>query len=436
MSLRENDDIINNNTNNPKKSILKKRIDFFLLLVILIALVTPLISGLFAGTKIPVNNDVNLFLSAQCENFFGKELTEILIHEFEGKNPGVKIVIADGEPRPDIFIFNDGDYNELVSNGALAGLNSFTNYDSGAPQLAIPLVSFMNLLFYNINILTDAGFDSPPKTREQFTAYARTVSRGGSGAAGAALSLNIDDHRALTRDIFSWIWAGGGDFWAESGAQQNQNAPSFNSRSLINDIVFLETLNREGSLAQGIFDITGEKIVRQFAEGKIALMIASTQVIPYLREKLGDDAFGITTIPGSGAGNYRTGLSAVYAAISAECENAEPAWDFLVFLTEKSSLFCAELKAVPGIVSNIIPGDYVKDDPFYSKAWEIFEASQIAEGFTGKPGADKFETIFMEELRSFFERSRTAQQTVSAIQQRWSEVSADIEYTGDKNFLD
>ena len=396
------------------------------MIVIIAALLVPLIKNSFTKTKIAVNNDIQLFLSDQCGEFFGKEITENMITQFEKKNPGIKIKIADDSEEPDILIFNDGDFNILVSESLLAELNSFTNYDSGNLQLAVPLVSFINLLFYNIDILSAAGFDSPPKTREQYTGYAKTISRGESGAAGASLSLNPDDHQALSRDIFSWIWAGGGAFWTDD-SQVNQR-PSFNTRSMINDITFLETLNRDGSLANGVFDLTGKDYIEQFAEGKIALMIASAQAIPYLREKMGDNAFGISTVPAPASGGiYQTGLSAIYAAISANSENPEQAWNFLAFLAENSSLFCSELKAVPGIISSIIPGDYVKNDLFYSKAWEIFQASRIAEMFTGKPGAVEYEAIFLEELRFCFERSRTAVQTAATIERRWGEVTVDTE---------
>ena len=424
MDLRENSDINNSSIKKPKKSILSlqrnpyiKKIDIILLVVILAVLAAPAIKGLLTKEEVVINTDVNLYLSLQCEDFFGMEMTDTLIQEFEENNPGIKIFLADGEAEPDILIFNDGDFPMLVSKNTLVELGELANYDSGSLQFAIPLVSFMNLLFYNINILTEAGFDSPPKTREEFTAYSRTVSRGESGASGAALSLSRNDHLALSRDVFSWMWASGGDFWEDG------ESPSLRTRAAVGEITFLETLNREGSLAPDVFYTTGSQRVEQFAQGKVALMTASSQVIPYLREKMGDEAFGITTIPGSGTGgNYHTSLSSIHAAISAGCQNIEQAWSFLVFLTEKSSLFCDELKAVPGAVSNIIPGDYVRDDPFYSKAWEIFEASRIAEGFTGKPGAEEYETIFLEELQACFERTRTAAQTVNRIQQRWNEV--------------
>ncbi len=84
---------------------------------------------------------------------------------------------------------------------------------------------------------------------------------------------------------------------------------------------------------------------------------------------------------------------------------------------------CSELKAVPGIVSRIIPGDYISDDLFYSKAWDIYEASVVIEGFSGKSDAQKYETIFLEELRTSFENNRSVLQTTGAIQKKWDEVS-------------
>jgi len=420
MSLFEKANITNNNPKDTKKSIrLAGRIDIFIIIALVILIVTPFV--LYVSGKIETaTNQVNLFISARCEELFGKEIMKSLLQEFEKKNPNIRIRIANAAliGNPDILVFDDGDFSALVAAGGLAELNSYTNYDSGTQQLAIPLVSFFNLLFYNINVLTAAGFDHPPKTREQFITYARRVSNGDFGASGAAISLNTDDRLALSRDIFSWIWASGGNFW------QAGDKPSLNTRTAVSDITFLGNLNREGLLAPGIYETTGEQRLEQFAQGRIAMMIASTRAIPYLSARMRSSAFGITTIPDSGAGGkYSSGLSSIYAGISSNSEYPEEAWSFLVFLAENSSSLCAELKAVPGVVSNIIPGDYVSDDPVYSKAWDIFEASQIVDGFSGKPGAEQYKTIFMDELLIFFAGSRTAQDTVNIIQQRWDAVS-------------
>jgi len=419
MSLFGKASMINNNPNNSKKSILLANgIDIFIVIILLFLFLGPLIANLYFKLE-SGSNQVNLYLSPRCEELFEKGLIEKLLREFEDQNPDIRIRLASSasEESLDILVFDEGDFSALVAADALMELSSFTNYDSGTLQLAIPLVSFMDLLFYNIDILSAAGFDRPPKTRDEFLAYSRAISRGDFNASGAAISLSSNDRQALSRDIFSWIWAGGSDFWAEE-----ENA-SFNTRPIINDITFLGILNREGLFAPDIFETTGSQRLEQFAQGKIAMMIASTRAIPYLIEKMEEGAFGITTIPGSNTGGkYNIGLSAVYVGMNPHTEYPDETWKFLEFLAKKSSLFCEELKAIPGVVSNIIPGDYVKDDTYYSKAWDIFETTFITEGFAGKPGVMEYKAAALEELKTFFETNRTAQQTVTAIQQRWDEV--------------
>jgi multiple sugar transport system substrate-binding protein len=420
MNLLEKVNIFKMYCKNVKKSIYHiDKIDIFIIAALIILIITPLIANLFFKTE-PGSKQVNLYISVTSEELFGKELMETLIQEFEKQNPDIRLRTADSasDAEPDILFFNECDYSSLIAADALTELNSFTNYESGARQMAIPLVSFMDMLFYNINILTAAGFDHPPKTRDEFITYSRAVSRGNSGIAGYALSLSADDHQALSRDVFSWIWAAGGSFLTGAG-----DSPSI-TRAITSDISFFGLLNREGLLASGIFETTGDQRLDEFIRGKEAMIIASTRAIPYLRAKMGDSAFGVTTIPVSGTGGkYCTVISSIYAGISANTSCPDEAWRFLEFLAGKSPLLCAELKAVPGIISNIIPGDYVSDDTFYSKAWDVFEASDIAESFSGKYGAQEYEAVFLEDLQLFFESNRTMQQTTAAIQKRWDEIS-------------
>ena len=400
-----------------KKSIhLPERIDIFLIVAILIFIITPLIFSISIKTE-EAPHQMYLYLSIKSEELFGKEITQMLLQEFEEKNPGIKILLTDGTQEPDIFVFDEGDFSALVTADALVELNFFTNYDSGTQQMAIPLFSYMDLLFYNIDILIAAGYDSPPKTRDQFLLYTRGVLRGNFGVLPAAISLSRDDRRSLSRDIFSWMWASGSSFWLEG------DKPSLNTRALTNDLNFFAALFREGLLAPGVFEKTGEQRVEEFARSRISMMVASSSIIPYLKEKMREGSFGITTIPDSGTGGqYSIGLSAIYTGINSKSEYPEDAWNFLVFLTEKSSFLCHELKAVPGVVSDIIPGNYVIDDPLYSKAWEIFESSHITDDFSGKYNADAYKLVFLEELQNFFENSNTVQQTIASIQRRWDDV--------------
>ena len=406
-----------------------------MIIVLVVLVASPFIVNLFIG----LYNDhkqINIFLSPRFEELFGKELTESLLNEFREQNSDLRIRVMNftgerGSPsagrEPDILIFDDDGYNTLVAGGRLAKIPSYSINESGisrgtADQLALPLVSFMDMFFYNIEILTASGFDRPPKTRDEFLVCARTVTdRINSlpfSSVSYALSLGLKDRQGLSRDIFSWIWAGGSDFW------QEESWPVLNTRTITGDISFFGSLYRENILAPGIFNTTGEQLLEGFAAGRTAMIIASARDIPYLREKMGENAFGITTIPHSDlSGRYNINLSGIYAGVNLYCEHPEPARNFLAFLAGKRQLFCELFKAVPGVISDIVPGDYIKDDPFYSKARDIFEAGAVVRGFAGKLGAEEYENAFMEEIRSFFEYNRTPLETVNAIQKRWDEIS-------------
>ena len=430
---------------NSKKSIyLHNRTDIFIIILVFVLLINPVIFNA-VSRLIAKSRQKDIYLSTRCEEIFGGKTIKTLVKEFEKQNPNLRIKLLNvpGEKgrEPDILFFDEGEFNGLAAEGDLLPLGSFSEAENGVQNLAIPLVSFMDLLFFNIELLQTAGFDRPPKTRDEFLACAKTISAADKGilaeAAGAAMALSPANKHALSRDIFSWIWAAGGNFWSN----EDSSAPVINTRQIINDFNFLVRLYREEALSPksssvpqnqalspNSFEMTEEQALDDFAQGKIAMLIASTRAIPALREKMGDDAFGITTIPGAGtAGKYNVSLTGVFAGINKKCVYPGAAWVFLDFLAAQSPLFCAQLKAVPGYVPELLSTDnknYIKEDPFYAKAWDIFESSVVVRGFLGVPGAQEYENAVREEIRLFFEGTSTAQETVNAIQRRWDGVFA------------
>jgi ABC-type glycerol-3-phosphate transport system substrate-binding protein len=422
MSRLEKENILNNYNKNAKKSIYHSiRIDLFLIFSILILTISPFIIKRFINFNIE-RKQKNLLLSPMFEELFGSEITETLLQEFMNRDSYLRIrtlkLPDEKEIVPDILIFDEGNYSSLIDGDILA---KFKSPAEEKEQLAVPLVSFMNLLFYNIDILTAAGFDRPPKTRDEFLKYAKAVSDSNeaqlANTAGVAISLSPKDKNAAQRDIFSWIWASGGDFWQEG------NGPALNVKTMSGDIAFFGRLYNDRLLAYRIFETTGEQRLEDFASGKVAMMIASTSVIPFLREKMGDKSFGVTNIPGSGfIGKYNAGISNIYAGINVNCEYPDEASDFIAFLEEQKPLFCETLKAVPGVVSGITSGDYIRNDPFYSKSHDVFESSVIVQGFSGKPYAEEYENAFLEELQIYFRSSRKVEDTITAIQRRWDEI--------------
>jgi multiple sugar transport system substrate-binding protein len=203
------------------------------------------------------------------------------------------------------------------------------------------------------------------------------------------------------------------------------SGPDIKSRAAAETLEFLGQLSREGLLSPGAFEKTAAQKTEEFAQGKFAMMIGSVEDIPFLRERMGDTAFGVTLIPGPAAyaGKPLIGPSSWYAGISGSCQYPDEAWAFLAFLAEKSPFLAARVRAVPG--SGDGPDNYIAEVPFYAKAWDIYEASDVIRNFSDFPSKGDPEIIIREELASLFGGEKTAVETAAAIQTRWENLSVD-----------
>jgi multiple sugar transport system substrate-binding protein len=408
-------------------------IDRLLFFAALILFAGFLVVNLVFG-KVNAIKKASLVLSYQWEERFGRDLIDTLIGEFRERNP--ELLIQRESPAknggraaaPDILLFDESEYRELAGKGVLAPLNRYGHSETGLERQAVPLVSFMDLLFYNINLLRAAGFDRPPKSRDEFLACAKAITDGGrpKGVYGAGLALGAGDPLSIRREIFSRIWASGASLFQDG-------KPWFGSRAAAETLDFFERLRSYGAIAPGALDKTGADLAADFAGGRVAMMVASAREIPELRKRMGDSAFGITVIPATAEspGQNRIALLSWYAGISADCAEAGEAWTFLSFLAEKGSVLAARMEAAPGSLppDNFIsragsfPDLYIREDPFYSKAWEIYEAAETVEEFSGMPEAAEYEQIVREELVKFFGRGQKAAETAAAIQKRWAALN-------------
>jgi multiple sugar transport system substrate-binding protein len=395
-----------------------KKLDLFLFFTLLVLLLGFILFNT-ALRKANHQRRIELVLSPQWEALFDRETLGGLIRNFEDQNPHLRIGSPGNESRAaDILFFNEGLFRSLVQRESLCPLGAYLDSQNDAEQWAIPLLLSMDVLFYNIDLLAKAGFDRPPKTRDDFLKYVHAVSVAGHGTYGTALGLSPEDPLAIKREFFSWFWAAGLPL-------EKDGKPLLESRPAAEIINFLAQVKKEGPPTQDVFARTGIQLLEEFSQGKIAMIIAPAEAISFLQSRMGDSSFGITVIPGASTpGKNILGLSGFYAGISSRCAYPDEAWNFLTFITENSPN--PAIKTVPGNlpVVGAFPDDFINDDPLYAKAWDIFESSDIAETSIGLPLAIELEQIVREELFKFFNEGRTAQNVVVEIQKRWDSVSS------------
>ena len=380
-----------------------KQIDVLLVLAAIAVLIVVIDNRIVKKNHKPKRIDITV--SLQCENIIGKDVLNALAAEFGEQNPELRILIAaDTEPASaDIIFFDDGEFPGLVNSKTLASLAPYIHTEAQTGQWALPLVSFMDLFFYNIDILETAHCDRPPKTRAELLAAARAVAALET-AFPLALALDPSDPLALRRDIYPWIWQAGGELRTESGEL---------SRTAVETIAFFGQMHREGLLAPESFGKTGAQRLEEFAGGKIAMLAASSRDIPLLRQiesnalngVLNGINFGITAMPALAPGKNRMGLSGIYAGISSGCALPDEAWTFLAFIAGKSQVIAQALGAVPGSFPSAFPGTYIAKDPLYSKAWDIFEAADIVEYQSADPSQEETDRIIREGLVMAFQET-------------------------------
>ena len=269
-------------------------------------------------------------------------------------------------------------------------------------------VSYINILYYNINLLKEAGFMRPPKTRGEFLAYARHFS--GTKGKQAALALGMNSSRGIYDDIFPWIWS--------AGAQLIKDGkPQVNSRAVVDSLTFLASLYSEGLLTPQSFTADPAGKLNDFISGKTAFVIAPASEIRFIREQLGDEAFGVTSIPvpDNYAGKSFYAVSAWTTGVYSASTQKEKAKLFVDFLAEKAAFISNRMKAIPG---SGIPPAY---DAFYSKVWDIAIACEAAQDFSGFNWLE-LEESFKEGLSAFFAGNASASETAAAIQKRWESI--------------
>ncbi|MDR3145605.1 MAG: sugar ABC transporter substrate-binding protein [Treponema sp.] len=276
--------------------------------------------------------------------------------------------------------------------------------------VALPLASFMTPLFYNVELLEAAGFDRPPKNRTEFLNAARAVTNPRKGQYGFALALNPENPGGIAADIYSW-------FRAANGPLLDRGNPRFNTPEAIEVLGFLRELYRSSLISPLSFSKTEAEKLEEFMDGRIAMMIASVRDIPRIRER--DVPFGVTAVPGSASsfGKPAFGLYGWYAGISAASPNKADARTFLSFLAGNRVRLGAAARAVPG--GGDAAGDYINDDPLFSKVYSIYEAGDVLEEFTGRRSAAEEETLVWKALYRMLEEGRTPAETAAAIQQGW-----------------
>ena len=247
---------------------------------------------------------------------------------------------ASADELPDLVILDNPDHAAYAAMGIFADITDkfdVSNYYEGPVNsctldgrlYGVPFGSNDLLLFYNEDMLKEAGCEVPTTWDELLEAARATTTDTVSGFAHCALQ-----NEEGTFNFLPWVWSTGATSY------------EIDSEGGIKALQFEKDLVDSGAMTKEAINWTQGDTMHQFIAGNLAMMINGTWQIPTMREEVPDLNWNVAPIPqdqeqASGLGGEN------YAVIAGGNEDA--AVKFLEFATTPET--CLYMMNAMGYIS-------------------------------------------------------------------------------------
>ena len=277
---------------------------------------------------------------------------------------------------PDIMFMLVQDVPKYVEKGILAPVDgafegdTFELYTEGWRRMVtygdnvymVPYVNSATAIFYNRDILKEAGLEEPKDnwSLDQFMEYLEILTL--KNAAGEtiryAIQLTpdspIESRPSLTRILLTWLW----NFGAKPVSNDGKTAQGYiNSKEAVEAMVFVQNIYKKGYAPK-------ENIPNGFENGRVAMHATGNWMIGFWNTNFPNIDIGVVSHP-----KYKENADTVMAwgwSLSSRSKNKENAIQVLRSITEPETLVDFSEKS-----SMLIPREDVVDlldlDPLTKK---------------------------------------------------------------------
>ena len=287
-----------------------------------------------------------------------QQLLQKVLNNFEAKHPGIKVkydVIAEqymdvmktrliGETAADVFYLDALEAPALMSHGVLEPLNSYVSefeLTDFEPRLlnafkqhgeiyGFPKDFSTLALFYNKKAFKIAELSQPPKTWNELREYSKR------------LTINKNNDKKVEQYGFSFtpelarqyfmLQAFGGKLIDSNGwAEFASDSASLKGLQLI-----IDQYRRDKTSTQPT-DVGAASDDEIFGQGKAAMVIEGTWLIPYLKQTFPAIEFATAEVPTVG-GKKGTMAYTVAYVINKQSKHKPEAWQLISYLTGKEGM--------------------------------------------------------------------------------------------------
>lgn len=261
------------------------------------------------------------------------------------------IVALSSNEAPDVVFSSNSNLTTYYSNGLLTNLQPYVDkekfdmsvFSSQAVDSAtfegqvygLPTSAVTIQMFYNKDLLEQAGYSEPPKTMEELYEMAEKVTTVADNGDIDVLGYPLFPFASARQEL---IYAFGGRWWAEDGVtltpdsqgildSLNMNIKFREKYGTEKVQAFIGTANTNRYTEQDMF-FTGKQMFR-FDGPWLSTMIAANNP---------DLNYGITLVPGTKANPDLRGVSRYetsVAAMAVSAENKDGGWDFIKWISGK-----------------------------------------------------------------------------------------------------
>ena len=155
---------------------------------------------------------------------------------------------------------------------------------------ALPILASCRALFYNVDLLNEAGVVAPPATWEEVVAVCQAIrAKHGAAVTPWALDISTDEGQAAF-SYYSWNFGGG---YVDAAGNWN-----LNSAENVAAVEYIKSLIDGGYVNAGPYTDTRYALQDSFSAGNVAMMIGPMNMVA------ADSTvnYGVADIPGNGIG--------------------------------------------------------------------------------------------------------------------------------------
>ncbi len=266
----------------------------------------------------------------------------------------------------------------------------------------IPLTTDVLALYYNKDLLGSAGIAQPPATWPELVSDVQKltkVSKPGSFAvSGVSLGTSANINRAV--DVLSLLMLQNGtNFYADNLSSatfdKQQNIPGTNQTFNPGETALkFYTQFADPAKTSYTWNAKSDNSVDAFTQGKVAMMVNYSYMMATIKDKAPNLNWDVAVVPQINETGPKMNFANYWGeSVSKSSPNADLAWDFLNFISQKAELekYHQKHKLVSSR-KDILTAQQT------DKEIGVFAEGALTARSVYKPEADVFEAVFLNMI--------------------------------------